>query len=303
MSSRIIEITSEGKHLSLYRGFMQVSEAGRELMRIPLDDILAVIGNAYQLSYSNNLLIEFAKRRILFVFCGSNHHPIGFLWSVDGFHQQSARMDAQINCMLPKRKQIWKQIVIRKIEQQASLLRILNKNDITVQALVSKVKSGDPDNIEAQAARRYWQLLFGDDFRRDRDKDGVNSLLNYSYMIIRSAVARSIMAAGLHPTISIHHKNANNPMRLVDDMIEPFRVYADYCVWNLCQKGFVSVDKDTKPKCVEILDYEVEGETGLTSLRLAIGDACISLAKIFEGERETLILPKLSMPLLNRPVI
>ncbi|MFT3859228.1 MAG: CRISPR-associated endonuclease Cas1 [Aquabacterium sp.] len=65
--------------------------------------------------------------------------------------------------------------------------------------LASKVRSGDPDNLEAQGARRYWGLLFGDDFRRDQDGDGLNALLNYGYTVLRAATARSIVAAGLHP--------------------------------------------------------------------------------------------------------
>lgn len=49
------------------------------------------------------------------------------------------------------------------------------------------------------------------------------------------------------PFIPIHHKNANNPMRLVDDMMEPFRAYADYKVWVLNQQGHEGVTPEIKP--------------------------------------------------------
>jgi CRISP-associated protein Cas1 len=45
--------------------------------------------------------------------------------------------------------------------------------------LARKVRPGDPDNVEAEAARRYWPLLLGTDFRRDTDAGGLNGLLNY----------------------------------------------------------------------------------------------------------------------------
>lgn len=301
MSERIVEITTDGRHLAVERGFMTVSEKGQELMRIPLDAMAALIGNAHGLTYSNNLLVEFAKRNVLFVLCSANHNPIGYLWAVDGYHQQAARIDAQLESTLPKSKQLWKQIVEAKIEQQAAVLRAVGKNDATVQGLIRKVRSGDPDNIEAQAARRYWLLLFGDDFRRDRDSGGVNGMLNYAYMIIRSTVARSIMAAGLHPSIPIHHKNANNPMRLVDDMMEPFRAYADFRVWNLVGQGYDSVTPETKPMLAEILETEVSMMAGMTSLRTSIQDTMVSLAQIYEGTRDSLLLPTVSLPLWQSP--
>src|SRR3546814_4555757 len=59
--------------------------------------------------------------------------------------------------------------------------------------IARRVKSGDPDNLEAQAARRYWPLLMGADFRRDRHSPGANALLNYGYAVMRATVARAIV--------------------------------------------------------------------------------------------------------------
>jgi CRISPR-associated protein Cas1 len=297
MPDRIVEIVTDGRHLAVDRGFMTVSEKGQEIARIPLDDISALIGTAHGLTYSNNLLVELARRNVVFVFCAANHTPIGFLWAVDGFHQQAARIDAQLESTLPKSKQIWKQIVQAKIEQQAAVLEAIGQNPISVSALARKVRSGDPENIEAQAARRYWSLLLGNDFRRDRDSGGINGMLNYGYMIIRSATARSIMAAGLHPSLPIHHKNANNPMRLVDDVMEPFRPYVDFAVWNLSQKGHESVTPEVKKILASLLDMEIFTEAGTTALRTGIQNTAVSLAQIYEGERDSLDLPLISPPL------
>lgn len=297
MPERIIEITTDGRHLAIDRGFMTVSEKGQEITRIALDDIASIIANAHGLTYSNNLLVELAKRNTLFIFCGTNHNPVGFLWGLEGFYQQASRMDAQIASTAPKSKQLWKQIVQSKIEQQACTLRATGNPDAPVQALIAKVRSGDPDNVEAQAARRYWPLLFGNDFRRDRDSYGANSLLNYAYMIIRSTTARSIMAAGLHPGIPVHHKNANNPMRLVDDLMEPFRPYADFAVWNLLRNGCDSVTPETKRILANLPEMEISTTTGITALRTGIQNAAISLALVYEGIRDRLDLPLPQSPL------
>ena len=61
---------------------------------------------------------------------------------------------------------------------QAAALAATGAPTAPLLALARKVKSGDPDNLEAQGARRYWQLLFGDGFRRDQNETGRNALLN-----------------------------------------------------------------------------------------------------------------------------
>ena len=113
-------------------------------------------------------------------------------------------------------------------------------------ALASRVRSGDPSNLEALGARRYWRLLFGEEFRRDRHATGVNALLNYGYMVARAATARAVVAAGLHPSIGVHHSHAENVMRLVDDLVEPFRPLVDLQVWHLVRSGHTGVSPMTK---------------------------------------------------------
>lgn len=90
-----------------------------------------------------------------------------------------------------------------------------------LQALVGKVKSGDPEEHRGQG-RGVTGVVERRRVRRDQDGDGINALLNYGYTILRSATARAVVAAGLHPSIGLHHSNDANAMRLVDDLMEPF---------------------------------------------------------------------------------
>ena len=107
MLERIVEVSNDKRHLSMYRGFMLVhstGEAREELGRIPLDDMGALIANAHGLSYTNNLLVALAERGVPFVLCGANHNVSGMLWPIEGHHQQAHRIEAQLACSLPTRR-------------------------------------------------------------------------------------------------------------------------------------------------------------------------------------------------------
>ena len=207
MIGRIVEIAEDGRHLSLLRGFLRVQAKGEELGRVPLDDVVAVLAHAHGLTYSNNLLVALADRGVPFVVSGDNHQPVAILWPVSGHHQQTARMLAQVDAGRPLRKRLWQALVQAKVIHQGAVLEAVGQPHGAFDRLAATVRSGDPENVEAQAARRYWPLLMGDDFRRDRAADGVNALLNYGYGILRAATARAVMAVGLHPSLGIHHHN------------------------------------------------------------------------------------------------
>ena len=83
-----------------------------------------------------------------------------------------ARIEAQIDAKLPTHKRMWAAIVRSKLEQQAAALAATGAPTAPLAALATQVKSGDPANLEAQGARRYWGLLFGEEFRRDQNPGG-----------------------------------------------------------------------------------------------------------------------------------
>lgn len=291
MSGRIVEIAEDGRYLSVLRGFLIVSHEGNEIGRVPLDDIAAVIGNAHGLSYSNNLLVELARRNAPFVLCAENHMPVGMLWPVEGNYEQSARMDAQLAATRPMSKRLWAVLVKHKLAMQAAVLAATGKPQAPVAALVRKVKSGDPDNIEAQAARRYWTLLFGDEFRRDQAGGGINGMLNYGYTVLRAATARAVIAAGLHPGIGLQHSNAQNPMRLVDDLMEPFRPVIDLTAYELASGDSDELSPDAKRTLVHTLYRDMSTPAGRTPLNTCLIRLTVSLAQVLQGTGTTLELP------------
>lgn len=300
MIGRIVEVADDRRHLFMHRGFMVVQDTEgerKELGQVPLDDIAAVIANAHGLSYTNNLLVALAERGAPFVLCASNHNAVGMLLPIEGNFEQAKRIEAQIGASLPTHKRLWATVVRSKLEQQAAALEAAGAPSIPLSALVAKVKSGDPENLEAQGARRYWGLLFGDKFRRDQDAGGLNGMLNYGYTVLRATTARAIVAAGLHPSIGLHHSHDNNAMRLVDDIMEPFRPVIDLKVWQLHRNHEEQVTPDTKRALVRTLYDDMQTDAGATPVMVCVQKLATSLAQVYLGERDKLDLPLPGLPL------
>jgi len=288
---RVIEIASEGRHLARSHGFMTVSRNGVEEGRAALDDIGALLCNARGLTYSNGLMTELARRGVAVALCGPNYLPTAWLLPIEGHHLQSLRMRFQLEASKPLQKRLWQSIVREKIAQQVRTLELLDKPSGDLKSFVRRVRSGDPQNVEAQAARRYWPLLFGADFRRDRFGEMPNPLLNYGYTVLRAAVARSIVSAGLHPSLGIHHSNRSNAMCLVDDLMEPFRPLVDHLAYRLASVGVDDVTTDAKRALAGALAVDMNTDRGTTPLQTCIERAAQSLAQSFESKKPSLAFP------------
>lgn len=288
MIGRIVEIAEDGRYLHAHRGFLVVESNGEEIGRVALDDIAAVIANAHGLIYSNSLLVALAEREAPFVLCGNNHKPVGILWPIEGHHRQAARMDAQLAAQRPVQKRLWQQVVRAKVMWQADTLEQVGQPASLLLPLLARVRSGDQDNIEAQAARRYWPRLLGKGFRRDSDGDGLNGLLNYGYTVLRAATARAVIAAGLHPGLGLHHQNQYNAMRLVDDLMEPYRPSIDLAVWRLQQDGKTVVDADTKRTLVHVLYQDFTTDYGTSPLMYVLQRLALSLSQVYCKETDQL---------------
>lgn len=294
---RVIDISSDGLHLAVHRGFLTVSEGHEEKGRVPLDDVGAVIAHAHGLTWSNTLFVKLAERSVPVIICAPNHAPVTCLWPLAGHHLQGARMRAQADAAKPLVKQLWQRIVAAKISMQGAVLASTGAEAGGFVLLARKVRSGDPDNLEAQAARRYWQAMMGPDFRRDTDGEGINALLNYGYTVLRAVLSRAICAAGLHPTLGIHHANRANAFALADDLMEPYRPIVDRMVRNMIDAGVGSVDLDAKRRLATIGSLDLETAEGTSPLSVQAGRLVHSVAIAFETGAIDLDLPRPPSPL------
>lgn len=290
---RIIEIAQDNRYLAIDRGFMVVYENAQEVGRVPIDQIGAVIANAHGLTYSNNLLVRLAEQNAPFVVCGVNHVPASIMIPLENHHLQGDILTAQAKMKQSAADRFWKDIIQAKLTQQAEVLKTCSKPDAPLRYMAKQVKNGDPENLEGQGARYYFQTLFGKDFRRDRAQDGINAMLNYGYTILRSAVVRAITGAGLHPSLGIHHQNQYNAMRLADDLMEPFRPLVDFCVYRMTDEDeFGSVTPEVKKRLVALLSRTVKTEERECEIAYLISNLAVSLQKCVMGEADGLSLPE-----------
>lgn len=295
---QIIDISQDGRHLSRDRGFLKVEEHGQTIGLVPLDQIAAVIVHAHGVTWTNSLLVELAERGAPVVFCAANHQPRAILLPLEGHHAQGARMRAQWTAAEPLRKQAWKRVVIAKIKMQAAALAAIGQPRAPLDYIARNVQSGDSTNAEAQAARAYWPLLMGSDFRRDPDRPDVNRLLNYGYTVLRAATARAVVATGLHPTIGIFHSNRSNAFALADDLMEPFRPLVDLTARAILAQSGTEVTSAAKQSFARLiaLDLPLTGETSPVSV--ALSRLATSLAQSFETRTLSLALPEPPDPLV-----
>lgn len=255
MSRMILELSNEGRCLSVVQGFFKISEAGKELGRVPCEDVGAVILTAYSATITKQAIARMAAEKVIGVVCGDNFMPSAMILPISGHFESGGILQNQIKASKPLQKRIWQTLIVGKIANQRSVVRHLKPESSSVikklEAAQRKVLSGDSSNMEGYAARLYWGGLMGNGFKRDSDGGGVNSLLNYGYAVLRSVVARAVCAAGLNPAIGVHHHNRLNPYCLVDDLMEPLRPLVDLKVKQV-GKEQGELTPDTKRALAEV---------------------------------------------------
>ncbi|MBI5863864.1 MAG: type II CRISPR-associated endonuclease Cas1 [Planctomycetes bacterium] len=264
-------------------------------IRVPLADIAVVVLGHSQVTCSAGALAGLLRHGAATVVCDRDHLPTGMLLPIAGHSTQAERFAAQAGAGLPTKKRIWQQIVRRKIAAQAATLEALRQIDGGLRAMVPRVKSGDPENVEAQAAQRYWPLLFDNpEFRRRRDAEDANRFLNYGYAVLRAVTARGICASGLHPSLGVHHHNRYDAYCLADDLMEPFRPLVDEAAVECAgiHGSDAALSSAVKRSLLAPLLglYRAEGEA--RTLFDWIARASASLAAVFLGESDRLELPE-----------
>lgn len=294
MINRIVDFSSAPARLRVRYAQLIVQREDLPEVSLSLADLAVVIAAHPQVTFTQAVLSGLAAAGGVFVACDGRNLPVGMLLPLAAHYAQAERFAAQARAPLPMRKRLWQHVVCAKIKAQAALLTELHGDDNGIAILASHVRSGDPSNLEARAARRYWPRLFADlNFRRHRENEDQNILLNYGYAVLRAIVARAICAAGLHPSLGIHHHNRYNAFCLADDLMEPYRPAVDRAVveYMSTHDAIYQLEAAAKQHIIGELTgrYVVNGEQRTifdTAARMAS-----SLADVFLRNREELELP------------
>ncbi len=279
---RIVDLSSWNQVVKTDRGCIVVDGE-----KTYLDDV-AVILVGVRTSYSGALTTIAASREIPILTVDWKCVPVActFGWSENS--RVAARHLAQANLSKPRMKNAWMQLVKGKIRGQASNLSVVSeKASAELREIASSVLSGDPQNLEARAARTYWSQYFsGEEFsRRSESNDGRNALLNYGYAVVRGLVVAAICEAGLWPTLGLWHRNRANVFALADDLIEPFRPVVDFKVKSLARDATLE-DPEIKRAMVSCAAIEF-GSSGFTTSS-EISMLARHTAMYVEGEMEKL---------------
>jgi CRISPR-associated protein Cas1 len=207
------------------------------VVSIPFAEIAVILLSNANVSVTQAVMQSIAEFGGMLVICDYRYRPVSMMLPMEAYSLPVQRLKLQIEASQPTLKNAWQQIVKAKIRAQARCLadedvEYSTKDVEWLMKMAENVRSGDPDNIEAQAAKRYWRALFPKiEFRRDHNSnDPLNIRLNYGYTIVRAMTARAICATGFHPALGIHHCNQRNAFCLADDLMEPLRPLVDWVV-------------------------------------------------------------------------
>lgn len=272
---------------------LKSKETGEVFSR-PIEDIGLLILDHPQVSVTTTLLHKLTAANVVVIYCDDKHLPAGIFFPFDGHHTQSQHYRYQLQVSASRQKQLWQQTIKAKIRNQAAVLDNTGADATALKTMAKKVRSGDPDNLEGKAAKWYWPRLFGSHFTRERYGSPPNPSLNYGYTIVRAAMARAIAGAGLMPALGIHHHNKYNAFCLADDLMEPYRPFVDWVVWQMRENDpqYHVLDKNRKAQLLSILQMDTLVNKRKTPLQIAIQRTASSLVNIYKGEQQTLSLPQ-----------
>lgn len=90
---------------------MVVSRRNEELAEVPLDDISVLMISAQGVSLTKDAIMALVNRGSPIVLCGTKYTPESIIIPLFGNYEFTGRLQIQLGCSVPLRKQLWKTIV------------------------------------------------------------------------------------------------------------------------------------------------------------------------------------------------
>lgn len=296
MITRSIYIGSPA-YLKLKDEQMYIMEPSSNEMKgkVSVEDLGLLMLDHFQITISHQLIQKMMGNNVVVVSCDAHHLPHGIMLPLYGHTEHSDRIKDQLQASEPLKKQLWKQTVECKIENQKEVLRRLGNYYEPMMNYQNNVKSGDSTNMEGIAAQHYWKYLISLDFLRQRFGESPNQFFNFGYAVLRSIVARSIVETGLLPVLGIFHKNKYNPYCLADDLMEPYRPFVDWLVMDWLTKNpeIEELTKEFKAHLLQVATRDVWIDGKKRPLLVAVKTTVISLYKCYIAEKRLISYPEL----------
>jgi CRISPR-associated endonuclease cas1, NMENI subtype len=285
---RVIDLCGFEGELRSTRGGVEVCPGEGMPTTVPVAEV-AVILVGIKVALSAAVLHRLAEADVAVLFCDWRGIPEGGCYSWSDHGRVAARHRAQAEVSLPRKKNAWARLIRAKIEGQASVLENLKiRGSGELLALADQVRSGDPGNVEAQAARLYWSRALGKGGVRQPAAGqliGANACLDYGYSVLRGHLMRAVLAAGLAPALGVFHRGRGNAFALADDLIEPFRPAIDEVALQLPPTASPS-DRSVKQLLVMAASQRFDGDGhGIPAVAEALAQ---SFGRYVEGDIDRL---------------
>ena len=193
--------------------------------------------------------------------------PVGRIWS-NKYGSIATIRKGQLNFTFSHAALEWiKEVICTKIEnQQALILMMDNQDDIVrkrnsqkaisrLEDYKTKISLLDGEIVsdvapslrgwEGVASKIYFEALnnvLPEELRfKTRTQkpamDIINAFLNYGYGVLYGKVESALIKAGIDPYVGVLHRDDYNRPVLVYDVIELYRIWVDYVVYNIaCQE-------------------------------------------------------------------
>mgnify|MGYP002522182082 CR=1 FL=1 len=297
MIKRTLDFSTPGTLRLHHNQLVWKGEDGREAT-VPIEDIGLLLIDSPLITLSSALMQALSDACTAVVFCDATHHPSGYLLPQTAHTLVGRYLRAQIALSPARANRLWQQIICAKITNQAIVLSPYAPEAADkLRVMAGRVRRGDPENLEAQAARLYFSSLpIAEDFHRERYGSMPNAALNYGYSVLRAAVARALVASGVNPALGLHHRNQYNHFSLADDMMEPYRPSVDQIILDhlnifsaLPEEQMLT--PEGKRHILPFLTMDMRYQTETRPLWNFLQRSTASLVKCLSGEAQTLLFP------------
>ena len=292
MGWRSVIITQHAK--LTYSMQMMIVQTRDGINQIPIEDINLLLVSTTQAVITSALISKLAQNQTKVIFVDEKNNPVVETAIYYPGARNMAKLKKQFNWDEHLKEVLWTRIVSQKIKNQIAVLANYHLNKDEVQSELDQLEINDESNREAIAARKYFMLLFDNNFVR-RDTSAINAALDYGYAILLSSFNREIVMNGYLTYFGIHHCSQENQFNLASDLMEPFRPFVDYCV--KAHEKIKELTPDIKYGLVELLSLEIKFNGKKTLLTNAITVYVRECLKFLSGEGKK--LPEMGMSLTN----
>ncbi len=214
---------------------------------------------------SSDAVLLAIENEIDLLFVDGKGMPRGRVWSVQYGSIATIRKNQLEFIFSPASVQWVKDLLAYKLDTQLALLLTLEPPDDQAGRLLRrainaledhqrKIRKTEGEVVadiapslrgwEGAASRRYFEALSAalpPPYRfaarsKHPAQDPFNALINYGYGMLYGKIEGALIKAGIDPYVGVFHRDDYNRPVLVYDVIERYRVWIDYVVFQLCRQ-------------------------------------------------------------------